>query len=255
MYHYPEAAIVVFSKAPVPGQVKTRLCPPLNAQQAALLYEAMIQHTLTTVTSSYNSKRHAQEIRSNGLKHTHRTADRCLAPVQLWVDDIHHSYWQTLVADKRSATNQYVLLQQQGKDLGARLTHTAENVLKTYQYFLVIGCDAVTLTIDYVAQALSMLSNGTDIVLGPAEDGGYVLMGMRRMTSTAYKKLFDGVAWSTSNVLAQTSANAQKLRLEVRCLATLWDVDWPQDLIRLKNLARNNVNKQLQFYLLTELTD
>jgi len=199
---FPNARLLIFAKAPVAGEVKTRLIPPLSATEAARLHARFIRRTLDVACGSN------------------------LCPIQLWCSpQLHHSFF---VDCRRSFP--VVLHDQCGGDLGARMRQAAASALAESDYVLLIGCDCPTLTAEYLQQALTALKKGYNAVLGPAEDGGYVLLGLRY----ADPELFDGIAWGTDTVLDGTRDRLQRLKWRWHEMAEQWDVDRPEDLVRLK---------------------
>jgi len=199
---YPHARILVFCKPPIPGQAKTRLIPALGAEGASYLHAELARATV------------ARAVRS------------ALAPVELWASAApEHAFFQHLRADFECA-----LLTQHGDDLGARLAHALETTLADADFAVLIGTDCPALDEHYLAEACAALANGVDAVLGPAEDGGYVLIGLRRSDPA----VFSGVAWGTSAVLKQTRQQLAGLAWSVIELDTLWDIDRPEDLERLR---------------------
>jgi rSAM/selenodomain-associated transferase 1 len=194
---YPEARILVFAKAPVPGEVKTRLVPALGAQAAAELHERLVRRTLRTATSSR------------------------VAPVEAWCSpDDTHPFFRTLSLPRRV---------QCGRDLGERMAHAFHVTLADSRFAILIGTDCPALTGDHLREAAEHLAQDKDAVLGPAEDGGYVLLGLRRDEP----RLFDGVAWGTAQVLDATRARLEGCGLRWHELPGLWDVDRPEDLKRM----------------------
>jgi len=142
-------------------------------------------------------------------------AARC-GPVELHVTR-RHAFFRTLGVPVRL---------QRGADLGARLYRS----LARRRRAMVIGADAPALGPADIARAARSLQAGAHIVLAPAEDGGYALIGARRITPG----LFTGVEWGGAQVLAQTLRNAKRVGLRCKLLRTVWDVDRPEDLERLK---------------------
>jgi rSAM/selenodomain-associated transferase 1 len=116
---------------------------------------------------------------------------------------------------------------QRGADLGERMF----NALRRRRGAILIGSDAPALRLRDLQRA-ARLARGTDVVLAPAEDGGYALIAARRID----RRVFEGVRWGGADVLAQTLANLSKLGWRYRLLRTVWDVDRPQDLERLRSL-------------------
>jgi rSAM/selenodomain-associated transferase 1 len=197
--------VLVFAKAPTPGQVKTRLIPVLGEGAAAELHRKLVDRTLRTALAA------------------------AVGPVELWcAPDAHDEFFF-------DCARQFGIgLREQGAgDLGARMARALDTALAEGTPALLIGCDCPALTPDYLREAAATLARGYDAVIGPAEDGGYVLIGIARGPSTP---LFEGVAWSTPQVMQQTRARLASLAWRWCELATLWDVDRPQDLSRLAQL-------------------
>jgi len=199
-YQHSDAVILIFCKAPIAGQVKTRLIPTLTAEQAAQLH---IELTLNTLQ---------------------RATQQPLCPVQLWcTPSINHEFFNTL------AQNYPITLwQQQGNDLGERMNHALNTALKHYQRAVLIGCDCPSLTPQDLAAAIHALNEQTPVVLAPAEDGGYVLIGLNR----PHPELFTDMPWSQSHLMQQTRARCQQHGIAYCELSTQWDVDTPADLLR-----------------------
>ena len=184
--------IVIFAKAPVPGRVKTRLIPALGAEGAADLARRMLERTL-------------EEAAASGL-----AVELCGEP--------DAEAWGELLPP--------VPFFPQGEgDLGERLARAAARVLAERQNVLLIGADCPGLDRDMLRQAADALSTH-DTVLYPAEDGGYVLLGLRRFDAS----LFDGISWSSATVAAETLERIAALGWTVHVGPTLADVDEPSDL-------------------------
>lgn len=199
---YPNARILIFAKAPVPGYAKTRLIPVLGTQGAADLQARLLGRTVAAAV------------------------DSLLAPVELWMcGEIGLDYFDAfrLTLDNR-------LFVQRGQDLGARMAHAIDQALPQAAFAVLIGTDCPALDNVYLERACAALAAGHDVVLGPAEDGGYVLIGVR----CAEPRLFEDITWGTSAVLAQTRARIRWLGLNCLELPVLWDVDQPDDLVRLQ---------------------
>ncbi len=196
---YPDCAILIFSKAPVVGQVKTRLVPYITAQQAAKLHEELTHDRLRMCT----------------------TADLC--DVQLWCSpDTDHQFFSDCMQ------HYGVRLQtQEGNDLGERMSAALKAMLGQYRKIIIIGTDAPALGIDTIDAVVNELEH-SDIVLVPAEDGGYVLLA----ASKHDENLLVDVPWGTESVLASTVRNIQRLGLAYSLLGQCWDVDRPEDLER-----------------------
>ena len=196
--------IAVFAREPLLGHVKSRLAKEIGEASALVVYRAM----LARVTGLLGS------------------AD--IADWDLWVtSNIFHKDFIT----NCNKTNIYI---QEGADLGAKMSRTIELTLQREDAnaAVVIGTDCPALTADYLQKALDALSSGVDVVLGPAEDGGYVLIGMGQPHPT----LFSTIDWGTDRVMAQTLEAIGACGLSYQLLDTLWDVDRPEDLQRLRLL-------------------
>jgi len=197
-----DVQIAVLAKAPVPGAAKTRLIPALGARGAARLQRQFILRTLATAAAAQ------------------------LGPVTLWcAPDTRHRFFRAL--RRRTAVN---CLAQPAGDLGERM-HTAFAHHCPRGPALLVGTDCPALQAGHLREAARRLCEGADAVFQPAEDGGYVLVGLRR----PQPQLFSGMAWGGADVMNATRSRA--LGLRVSELETLWDVDRPADLARLQALA------------------
>lgn len=198
----PKPVIVVMVKAPRPGQVKTRLMPELTPEEAASLAAAFLRDTV-------------------------RNALRC-GPAVLIAYAPADGY-PTLAA-LLPFPLQWV--SQQGADLGERLEEViAAAEALGFGPVVIVGTDSPTLPLSHLADALSTLEAGkAELVLGPTEDGGYYVVGVRRHV----RGLFGNVAWSTSSACADTLANGQRLGLRTALLPAWYDIDTFDDLLRLR---------------------
>lgn len=196
-----ESALIIFAKAPIPGQVKTRLCPPLTPDEAASLHGSVVLDMLE---------------RSRGTA----SMDRFLA----CAPSADHVFFKIL--EERYGIR---LVTQIGGDLGARMARAmAEAFASGYQRVLVIGTDLPTLPGPAFGDAVKLLA-AHDLVLGPALDGGYYLIGLRKPAP----ELFAGVPWSTNRVLAVTQDKAAALGLTTALLPVRRDIDTVEDLAAL----------------------
>ncbi|UGY91229.1 TIGR04282 family arsenosugar biosynthesis glycosyltransferase [Streptomyces gobiensis] len=192
-------AVLVMAKAPRPGTVKTRLHPLLGPERCAALQAELIRHTLA-VTSSYGLRTYVAYApgEAEGEDSTCDLAPSGVRP-----------------------------LLQRGGDLGQRLTAAVTDAYADGAGpLLVIGTDAPTLTGELLAAARTALED-RDVVLGPALDGGYYLIGMRGPHTGLFG--IDPALWSTDRVLAATRARADEHGLSVRLLPPLRDLDTPED--------------------------
>jgi len=209
----PDALVIVFAKAPQAGEVKTRLIPLLGAEGAAALHRQLVHRTLVTATGAG------------------------LGPVELHgAPDPHNPF---LRGEARHFGINSV--PQRGADLGARLLHAFDDALTRHAYVIIIGTDCPVLTPQHLHDAHAALAEGDDAVLIPAEDGGYALIGLARCDS----HLFEGIAWGSDSVLANTRERLQSLGWRWRELETLWDIDRPEDYRRWSELAVIHENESL----------
>ena len=199
-YRYPVGRLLIFARAPVAGAVKTRLAAGIGAEAAARVHGELLRGTLAMALQSR------------------------LAPVELCVTpDTSHPAIRSLL-DGRAVTARA----QRGADLGQRMYTALQQTLEKAEFAVLIGTDCPVMTGDYLDQACRELRSGTDLVVGPAEDGGYVLIGARH----GYSELFDSIPWGTAEVLTATRERAQSLGLRYAELPVLWDLDTPADLAR-----------------------
>ena len=194
-------AVAVFARAPVPGSAKTRLIPSLGAAGAARLQAAFIRRALGTATGA------------------------ALGPVSLWcAPDCGHPCFAACRDEFGIA-----LASQRGPDLGARMLHAFTELCAT-RPTLLIGTDCPALTAGALQAAAAALEQGDDAVFIPAEDGGYVLIGLARPVAA----LFRDIAWGSGEVMAASRERLRAAGLRWRELAPSWDVDRPEDLARLR---------------------
>ena len=201
-------ALIVMAREPRAGETKTRLTPPLTAKQAAALYHAFLLDTLDLMRQAPG----VQPV----IAYTPPEAERFF---------------------RGSAPPGFQLTPQAGAGLGERLERVLRLHLESqYDQAVVIGSDSPTLPPDYVTRAFEALDDPRiDVVLGPSEDGGYYLVGLKAPCAA----LFRGVAMSTPTVLTETLARAGGRGLCVALLPKWYDVDTPDDLARLRQeLAR-----------------
>jgi rSAM/selenodomain-associated transferase 1 len=145
----------------------------------------------------------------------------------LWCSpDNRHDFFQACVENYGVS-----LHPQQGADLGERMYNSFTHALKQFGNVLIVGCDCPSLTEQDFSQAITALNNDYDVVLAPAEDGGYTLIGLNRIQP----ELFSQINWGSSEVLASTRNKIAKLKLNYLELGEQWDVDTPDDLARYYN--------------------
>lgn len=194
-----DSALIIFAKAPIPGQVKTRLCPPLTPDEAASLHGSVVLDMLER-------------------SRTTAALDRFVA----CAPSSDHVFFKIL--EERHGVR---LITQMGDDLGTRMARAFADVLALgYRQVLVIGTDLPTLPGSVFGEAVTLLA-AHDVVLGPALDGGYYLIGLRKPSP----ELFAGIPWSTDRVLPLTQQKAAALGLHTALLPVRRDIDTIDDLM------------------------
>jgi rSAM/selenodomain-associated transferase 1 len=195
-------SIAVLAKAPVAGFAKTRLIPALGAGRAAKLQGRLTDRTVEAACAA------------------------ATGPVTVWATpDETHASFHLLQTHRKIA-----LARQPDGDLGARIL---AGLKASGGATLVIGTDCPAMMPAHLRKAADVLRGGADAVVFPAEDGGYVLIGMRKPLPA----LFAGMRWSTSEVMDETRRRLRYHRLTWQEPVTLWDVDVPEDLPRLRGLG------------------
>ena len=191
--------MAVFAKAPVAGDVKTRLAGLLGADGAAGLHAGLVRHALATAVASG------------------------VGPVELWcAPDASHPFFAACAA-RFGAT----LREQQGADLGARMQDAVARTLAQGDALVIIGSDCPALEAGDLRAAAAAVRE-CDVAIAPAEDGGYVLLAM-----SALQPLFDGIAWGAATVMRETRRRLDASGTPWRELPVKWDVDRPEDYARL----------------------
>ncbi len=198
-------AVLIFTKSPRPGEVKTRLIPQLGETGAARLYTGLLRREVAWI---------ARDIP---------------CALEIWATpDRNHPVLRELA--QRHSLNLFL---QQGEDLGRRMGHAARDALTRHDRVVLLGVDCPALTPAHLRQAFRWLAEGEDAVLGPAEDGGYVLLGLQRY----HPALFEGHAWGGSEVAETTRRALREIGWRWRELPTLWDLDRPDDLPQFNRLG------------------
>ncbi len=187
-WRFPGARVAVFAKAPVAGRVKTRLARRLGAEAAARAYRAMLRERLLSL------------------------ADAGLAPLELWAAPHRHPFLNALA--RRSGAARRV--QPQG-ELGRRMA----SALAGDGPCVVVGGDCAGLPTSAVAEALQALCAGAEVVVSPAEDGGYTLVGACRPPGVMFRQM----PWGSARVMAETRRRLARTGSALRELEPSWDVD------------------------------
>lgn len=196
--------LIVFTRYPQPGKAKTRLIPALGAESAADLQRQMTEHTLKQVQTLIDRRPLSAEIWFAGTD----TPEIDRQQMQNWLGSKWH------------------YCPQPSGNLGTRMAHAVQTAFASgASRVVVIGTDCPGLVAEKLVQAFQVLETH-DLVLGPAADGGYYLIGLSQFVPA----LFADIAWSTCDVLQQTVEAAKQANLSIGYLATLTDIDRPEDL-------------------------
>ena len=205
--HPSGRCLLVFTKPPIPGRVKTRLIGPLTPGSAARLHRALLADLLAALGGGDFAVRLAVALEQGEV-----------------MPAIGHP---VLSGVER----------QRGADLGERMFRALSDAGRDHPLVAVVGSDLPGLDARRLDEAFDQLESGADIVLGPTADGGYYLLATR--AERLDRRLFAGVEWSTSRVLEQTLARCQTLRLRRAMLETRRDIDRPADLDWLAEALRS----------------
>lgn len=190
--------VIVFTRAPLAGRVKTRLAARLGPARAARLHERLTLAALHTALAA-----------------------RC-GPVELHATS-RHAWLESIGAPVKL---------QKGRDLGERMAHATREALRRAPFVLLIGADCPELSPRELRRAARWLAGGTHVVLAPARDGGYALVGLARPVEA----IFRDIAWGSERVYAQTEARLKNSGRRLRALAPVSDIDLPEDLERMRAL-------------------
>ncbi|MHA4846520.1 TIGR04282 family arsenosugar biosynthesis glycosyltransferase [Flavitalea antarctica] len=195
-----EQALIIFTKNPIHGQVKTRLAAAVGKDMALSIYRRMLLYTNTI------------------------TSDLPVTKLLYYSDAIGtQDHWSDQIYTKKL---------QRGAGLGQRMENAFRDTFElNYRRVMIIGTDCPGLTPGIITMAFDNLGN-SDVVIGPAKDGGYYLLGMNKM----HGELFRGINWSSETVLQETSRICSRLNLSTYLLEELSDIDTEEDLIAHKSM-------------------
>ncbi len=205
-YLYPKAKILIFTKPPLAGKCKSRLVPHLGEDGAALLQQKLLHKIITDLT---NFK---------------------ICPFEIWQSEESNYF------DKLKSKFNVTIKTQQGSHLGERMSAAISASLATSDGILLIGSDCAEYTKPYLINALSAVQSN-DVVIGPAHDGGYVLIGMSKL----HPQIFLDIPWGTAAVLKLTLSKLDKSKIRTASLTTLRDIDRPEDLVFLEKIELNGL--------------
>jgi len=199
MYAFPQYQLAVLTKSPELGKAKTRMQPVLSKSFSLRLHSQLIDYVLQVWGH----------------------AEVCSLQLYLAGEESHFfkvfPQWRNLI-----------LHQQASGDLGKRLYGISNLVLKKYQGVILVGTDCPFIDAVYLSKACYALDQ-YDVVIGPATDGGYVLLGLKNNA----KKIFSGIAWGSNSVFVETIKRIKELNFSYFILPELDDIDHPEDLAKL----------------------
>jgi rSAM/selenodomain-associated transferase 1 len=205
-------ALVVIAKAPREGEVKTRLSGALSPPEARRLYVAFLSDTFALM----EDVREERENLGLALCYTPEGEEAAFEDVE------------------REGS---LMIPQRGENLGERLTNCFADLFDLgFESVVVIGADSPTLPGEYVFDAFECFETDDDVVVGPAEDGGYYLVGMRKL----HRRIFEDIPWGAAGVLDATIERAREAELNLVLLPEWRDVDTPEDFERLKRELGEN---------------
>lgn len=199
-FRHSDTLIIIFAREPVSGHVKTRLIPALGKEGATKLYKRLLDFTIKNVISSDLSM-----------------VNLCITP------DSSKTYFHQM-----DYAASFELSVQTGNDLGIRMYNALAQALNNYSKAILIGTDCPFLTSDDLQQAINAL-NSKDMVFSPAADGGYVLVGAKKVSP----EVFEYIDWGTDKVMAQTRKSLLKHNVSWHELSEQCDIDVKSDLKKL----------------------
>jgi hypothetical protein len=213
-YAYPHYRLLVFAKSPILGTAKTRLQPLLPKEFSLALHCQLLKTVLKQWSESV------------------------ICPIECWIAGDESVFKAQIINDATANLKTLSIYQQQGQDLGERLAHAIEATFndaqkqKNIEGVFVVGSDCPFINAEYLLDACVKLEK-YDAVIGPADDGGYVLLGLKVPNT----KLFKDIEWGKSCVYEQTLTRLREFNLNYFELPSLPDIDHPEDLVKLKGHA------------------
>lgn len=199
-------ALVLMAKAPIEGQVKTRLIGALTAADAKQLYVAFLSDTFALMEAVMEEREELSLV----LCYTPEGEDEAFEEVE---------------------REGCLMIAQRGGNLGERLANCLGDVFALgFDSVIAIGGDSPTLPEEMIEEAFDSLETDNDVVVVPAEDDGYCLIGMRKLQP----RIFEDIPWSTGGVMAATEARAKDAGVSLIVGPAWYDVDTPEELERLK---------------------
>ncbi len=190
-----DRTLLIFIKNPIPGKTKTRLAAEVGNDRALRMYDQLLTYTRGV----------AEAVRARRMLY----------------------YSETILSNDGWSDTHFEKYVQEGTDLGARMEKAFVRAFEQSNRVLIIGSDCPGISAALLEEAFNAL-DAADMVLGPALDGGYYLLGLRKLQPA----LFHDMVWSTDRVAAETLGRAAKLGLRVHQLVPLSDVDYLEDWVR-----------------------
>lgn len=203
-------ALVIFAKAPLAGQVKTRLVGALTAEQAVELYVCFLRDTFAVMEA-------VQEERES------LSLVLCYTPAE------------EIEAFEAADFEGGVLLPQRGDDLGERLCNCLADLRELgFSSIVILGADSPTIPDEIVQEAFERLGESNEVIIGPATDGGFYLLGMNASQIPVAPQLFERTEWGSAQVLTQLQTRAAQAGLSLSLLPEWYDIDTPEELTKLQ---------------------
>lgn len=202
-FKYPEARILVFAKAPIAGMVKTRLIPDIGENAAAAFYCDMASTVIDRIAKS----------------------QLCPADIYCYPDTTHRFF------KDKALKNKMELVSQSGNDLGERMLNAINVSSHQSSNIILVGTDCLEYTDEYFELAIKYLECH-DVVVGPATDGGFVLIGMKNLVPGIFKD----VVWGDEHVMKTTENNLKRLNQSYKLLTPLNDVDTLEDMLSVSDI-------------------
>jgi rSAM/selenodomain-associated transferase 1 len=199
-------ALVLMAKAPREGEVKTRLIGVLGPEEATELYRNFLRDAFALMEEIWQER----ETLSLVLCYTPEGEEEAFESIE------------------REGS---LMLAQRGENLGERLRNCFADLFESgFDSIVALGADSPTLPRDLLIEAFESLTDENDVVIGPAEDDGYYLIGMRKL----HERVFEDIPWGTAGVLSRTQERARESGLNLLMLPVWYDVDTPEELEKLK---------------------
>ncbi len=199
-----EKKLLIFAKFPEAGKVKSRLARTIGAANAASAYKTMVEIVV----------RNTRPCNGEFAQVLYYDPPELREKFQSWLQISH-------------------LKPQSGGDLGERMKRALTMTLEETEYAVLIGTDCIDVDRSLILKAFQDLQKKADLVLGPAKDGGYYLIGCKKVCPA----IFTGIDWGTERVFSQTLRVAEKLKLHVSCLPQLEDIDTGEQIWKIKTIT------------------